>query len=69
MFKYALPIKVDLYKGDILYLPMFWFHSVESSINRTLAITSWYNGNKHKRQTFQKILCGYRHRDASFTCR
>jgi len=65
---YALQLELELLEGEILYLPMFWFHDVKSSPGTNLAVNFWYKGDSKKKTVFQRILCGYRHTHASFKC-
>ena len=36
---------VKLEAGDILFIPVYWWHHVKSSKGRNLAINYWYTPN------------------------
>ncbi|XP_033752806.1 jmjC domain-containing protein E-like [Pecten maximus] len=46
-FASALPLNCTLREGDVLFMPSFWWHEVQSSPNRTaghnLAVNFWYD--------------------------
>lgn len=70
MAKYALPVTVTLYAGDCLYLPIYWFHSVESSPDdpRSISVNWWRQPNVVKKDIIGRLLCGQAHRTASARC-
>lgn len=61
--KYALPTRVSLSPGDCLYLPVYWYHSVESSEDRTISINWWRMPDRFKMIDLEHIFCG--HNEAS----
>lgn len=58
MAKYALPTIVQLEKGDCLYLPVYWYHSVTSSADRTVSINWWRKPVRNKMVTLEGLFCG-----------
>jgi peptidyl-lysine (3S)-dioxygenase / protease len=43
LYRYATPMKTNLYAGDILYLPSMHFHHVQQHGNRIVAVNYWYD--------------------------
>lgn len=41
LYRHARPQTVDLVPGDMLYLPIFWWHSVSGSFERNMLINWW----------------------------
>lgn len=68
MAKYALSSKVRLEPGDCLYLPIYWFHGVRSSKDRTISINWWRRPKGKKKDTIGKLMCGHTHRKSSANC-
>lgn len=63
MSKYAIPIRVSLEPGDCLYVPVYWYHSVESSKDRTISINWWRMPARSKMLDLEHMFCG--HKEAS----
>lgn len=42
-FVHATPLVIDLGPGDVLFLPMYWWHHVES-YGESLAVSCWWQG-------------------------
>lgn len=63
--KYAIPIRVSLSPGDCLYLPVYWYHSVKSSEDRTISINWWRMPDRSKMMDLEHLFCG--HSEASTT--
>jgi len=55
-FKDAVPISFSLNPGEILYIPIFWFHHVQSSNERSLSINFWYKGDTRKILKIKPLL-------------
>lgn len=41
LFRHASPQIVDLYPGDMLYLPIFWWHNVAGSLEPNMILNWW----------------------------
>lgn len=41
LYRQATPIRVDLEKGDMLYLPVFWWHGVTGGAERNMLVNWW----------------------------
>lgn len=63
--KYAIPTRVSLSPGDCLYLPVYWYHSVESSEHRTISINWWRMPDRSKMIDLEHIFCGHSEESAS----
>mmetsp|Transcript_36136 Transcript_36136/g.53899 ORF Transcript_36136/g.53899 Transcript_36136/m.53899 type:complete len:204 (+) Transcript_36136:1034-1645(+) len=57
--KYAIPTRVSLSPGDCLYLPVYWYHSVESSQDRTISVNWWRMPERQKMMDLEHIFCGH----------
>lgn len=57
MAQYALPFIVQLDEGDCLYLPVYWYHAVQTSSDRTVSINWWRNPSRHKMVTLEGLFC------------
>jgi len=69
MAQYALPVRVTLYAGDCLYLPIYWFHSVETGLGvRSISVNWWRRPDERKKEIIGRLLCGQSHRKASAKC-
>lgn len=68
MAKYALPIIVQLDQGDCLYLPVYWYHSVTTSAERTVSINWWRKPVRNKMITLEGLFCGKNQHGSSATC-
>ena len=66
--RFALPLQVTVRRGDILYVPIYWFHRVQSSVSRSASLTFWWSAERQKKDLVGKVLCGYRHSRASHGC-
>lgn len=46
LFSHVKPYQCDIAEGDVLYMPAFWWHEVQSRPNlvekRNLAVNFWY---------------------------
>jgi lysine-specific demethylase 8 len=40
--------KVDIHPGDILYIPIGWWHEVHTHLNRSASITYFFNTREHR---------------------
>ena len=45
----ARPVEVNLVAGDMLYLPMCWWHCVEGSRERNMILNWWFEPHPEKR--------------------
>lgn len=68
MFKYSLPLEVEVHEGEVLYLPLYWFHHVSAGHERSISVNFFYNAERKKKKTWEKLFCGYRS-DAAYKCR
>jgi len=41
LYRHAQPLRVDLKAGDVLYLPIFWWHAVTGGKNRNMILNWW----------------------------
>lgn len=41
-YRHAKYVDVTVVKGDILYLPVFWYHDVSGESGRNISINYWY---------------------------
>eukprot|EP00980_Cylindrotheca_fusiformis_P028385 scaffold22596_cov131-Cylindrotheca_fusiformis.AAC.14 len=57
--KYAIPTRVTLEPGDCLYVPVYWYHSVESSSDRTISINWWRMPTRSKMLDLEHLFCGH----------
>ena len=69
MARYALPSVVQLEKGDCLYLPVYWYHSVTSSADRTISINWWRKPSRNKMVVLEGLFCGNDEFGASAKCK
>ncbi|CAE7203686.1 kdm8 [Symbiodinium natans] len=51
-YKYAQPQKVHLKAGDLFYLPIFWWHSVQGSIGRNMILNWWCLQHPYKEHKY-----------------
>ncbi|CAE7853163.1 kdm8 [Symbiodinium necroappetens] len=51
-YKYAQPQKVHLKAGDLFYLPIFWWHSVQGSIGRNMILNWWCLQHPYKEHRY-----------------
>ena len=68
MAKFALPSMVTLSVGDCLYLPVYWYHTVTSSNERTISINWWRSPNTQKMSVLESIFCGRKDYGAGAKC-
>lgn len=68
MSKYALSFIVELQQGDCLYLPVYWYHSVTSSADRTVSINWWRKPQRNKMVVLEGLFCGNDHFGARAKC-
>lgn len=68
LFRFALPRRCTVIRGEWLYVPLFWWHRVLSGPSRTLSATHFSRGDPDKKNFFQKTMCGYQLRPAAFEC-
>ena len=68
MAKFALPSIVTLSVGDCLYLPVYWYHTVTSSDERTISINWWRSPNTQKMSMLESIFCGKQDFGAGAKC-
>lgn len=68
MAKFALPSTVTLSTGDCLYLPVYWYHTVTSSEERTISINWWRSPNTQKMSMLESIFCGRKDFGAAAKC-
>ena len=68
MAKFALPSMVTLSVGDCLYLPVYWYHTVTSSDERTISINWWRSPNTQKMSMLESIFCGRKDYGAGAKC-
>ena len=68
MAKFALPSTVTLATGDCLYLPVYWYHTVTSSEERTVSINWWRSPNTQKMSMLESIFCGRKDFGAGAKC-
>ena len=68
MAKFALPSTVTLSAGDCLYLPVYWYHTVTSSEERTISINWWRSPNTQKMSMMESIFCGRKDFGAAAKC-
>lgn len=57
--KYAIPFKASIGRGDCLYLPVYWYHSVFSSAGRTVSINYWRMPKHEKMLDLEGLFCGH----------
>lgn len=57
LFRYALPVTVDLHVGDCLYLPVYWYHTVISSQDSTISINWWRVPHRQKMMVLENVFC------------
>ena len=68
MARFALPVKTTLQPGDCMFLPVYWFHQVES-IGRSISVNYWRTVKPAERkEAIGKFLCGHTNRRAAKTC-
>jgi len=48
LFRHAKYVDVTVVKGDILYLPVFWYHDVSGESGRNISINYWYRQHPMK---------------------
>jgi len=51
LYENAQPMRADLEAGDVLYLPIFWWHSVTGSMERNMIINWWSDMHDTKKAT------------------
>lgn len=51
-YKYARPQRVHLKAGDILYLPIFWWHAVQGSSRRNMILNWWCSQHPAKEHRY-----------------
>ena len=68
MAKFALSSIVTLSVGDCLYLPVYWYHTVTSSDERTISINWWRSPNTQKMSMLESIFCGRQDHGAGAKC-
>ena len=66
--KYATPSEVALAPGDCAYIPIYWFHYVETSDSPAVALNWWRKAEEGKKDVLGRLLCGSRHTKAAMTC-
>merc|ERR1712190_137782 len=66
--QYALPVLANLEPGDCMFLPIYWFHQVESAAARTISVNWWREPSKERKDIIGKLLCGHSNRKAMKTC-
>mmetsp|Transcript_19613 Transcript_19613/g.45653 ORF Transcript_19613/g.45653 Transcript_19613/m.45653 type:complete len:498 (-) Transcript_19613:57-1550(-) len=49
MYSQAQAVRVDLKAGDVLYLPIFWWHAVSGSMERNMIVNWWCNMHEEKK--------------------
>lgn len=52
LFKHTRPQIVTLHPGEMLYLPIFWWHAVQGSEGRNMILNWWCTIHPHKAQTW-----------------
>lgn len=50
LFRHAQPQVVTLHAGEMLYLPIFWWHAVQGSESRNMILNWWCSIHPHKLQ-------------------
>ena len=68
MAKFALSSIVTLSVGDCSYLPVYWYHTVTSSDERTISINWWRSPNTQKMSMLESIFCGRQDHGAGAKC-
>jgi len=68
MAKFALASTAVLSTGDCLYLPVYWYHTVTSSEERTISINWWRSPNTKKMSMLESIFCGRNDYGAGAKC-
>lgn len=71
MAAFALPSFVTLQPGDCLYVPVYWYHTVTSSEERTVTINWWRSPDRQKMGRLEGMFCdkeGYAARGAAAKC-
>ena len=66
--KYALASHAALRPGDCLYLPVYWYHTVTSSDERSISINWWRNADHKKMTTLENLFCGRESYGAEAKC-
>ena len=52
-YKHAQPQRVHLKAGDLFYLPIFWWHSVQGSIGRNMILNWWCQQHPYKEHKYK----------------
>ena len=52
-YKHAQAQRVHLKAGDLFYLPIFWWHSVQGSIGRNMILNWWCQQHPYKEYKYQ----------------
>ena len=66
--KYATPSEAVLSPGDCAYVPVYWFHYVETSRVPAVALNLWRRPDPEKKDAVGRLLCGARHSKAAVSC-
>ena len=66
--KYALASHVSLQPGDCLYLPVYWYHTVTSSDERSISINWWRRADHEKMKMLENLFCGEESYGAEAKC-
>eukprot|EP00931_Biecheleriopsis_adriatica_P032789 TRINITY_DN19088_c0_g4_i1.p1 TRINITY_DN19088_c0_g4~~TRINITY_DN19088_c0_g4_i1.p1 ORF type:complete len:632 (-),score=116.58 TRINITY_DN19088_c0_g4_i1:81-1976(-) len=51
----AKPVHVHLKAGEMLYLPIFWWHAVQGSIGRNMILNWWCSQHPHKAHIYNDL--------------
>eukprot|EP00440_Ansanella_granifera_P026970 gb/GFBE01029290.1/.p1 GENE.gb/GFBE01029290.1/~~gb/GFBE01029290.1/.p1 ORF type:complete len:624 (+),score=113.26 gb/GFBE01029290.1/:1-1872(+) len=54
-YQHARPQRVHLKAGDMLYLPIFWWHAVQGSIGRNMILNWWCTQHPYKAHTYSDL--------------
>jgi jumonji domain-containing protein 7 len=55
LFRHAVPTRVEVHRGEVLYLPAMWFHQVAQT-DGTVAVNYWYDMVYGDRYVSHKLL-------------
>ena len=66
--RFAAVATVTLHPRDCLFLPIYWFHEVESAPTRTISINWWRTPDARRKDIMGKLLCGHTNRKAAKRC-
>ncbi|CAE8631014.1 unnamed protein product, partial [Polarella glacialis] len=61
LYQHARPLQVDLEKGDILYLPIFWWHCVSGSATRNMILNWWFDMHPQKLESTESAKLEWQH--------